>query len=74
MLSAFTEKVNPASHWYLTEDKIAFHHHCIKNNLSVPELVAVLTQMANPIGRMGRALRPKIICWMDWLVILLTLL
>lgn len=35
------KKVNPASHWYLTEDKIAFHHHCIKNNLSVPELVAI---------------------------------
>lgn len=37
----FQEKINPASHRYLTEDKIAFHHYCTKNNLSVPELVAV---------------------------------
>jgi hypothetical protein len=36
------EQVNPASHRYLTEDKIAFHHHCVKNGLAVPELVAIL--------------------------------
>lgn len=35
------EKVNPASHRYLTEDKIAFHHYCVENGLSVPELVAI---------------------------------
>jgi len=35
------EKVNPVAYRYLTEDKIAFHHHCTKNNLSIPELVAV---------------------------------
>lgn len=36
------EQANPASYRYLTEDKIAFHHHCVKNDLAVPELVAIL--------------------------------
>lgn len=35
------EKLNPASHRYLTEDKIAFHHYCMKNGLAIPELVAI---------------------------------
>lgn len=35
------EEVNPASHRYLTEDKVAFHHYCIESSLSVPELVAI---------------------------------
>jgi len=33
-------KINPSSHVYLTEDKVAFHNFCVKNNLLVPELIA----------------------------------
>jgi len=35
------EKLNPQPYRYLTEDKIAFHHYCIKKNLPVPDLVAI---------------------------------
>lgn len=35
------ERVNPASHRSLTEDKITFHQYCTKHHLAVPELVAV---------------------------------
>lgn len=35
------ESVNPRPYRYLTEDKIAFHHFCIKKGLPIPELVAV---------------------------------
>ena len=38
----YQEKINPASHRHLTEDKIAFHQYCTKHNLPVPELVAVI--------------------------------
>lgn len=34
------QQVNPRAYRYLTEDKIAFHHYCIKKGLPVPELVA----------------------------------
>ncbi len=35
------EAINPQAYWHLTEDKIAFHHYCVKNSLPVPEMVAV---------------------------------
>lgn len=38
----YQEKINPASHHYLTENKIIFHQYCTEHNLPVPELVAVI--------------------------------
>jgi len=42
------QQVNLRSYRHLTEDKIAFHHYCIKKGLPVPELVAVYDPRGKP--------------------------
>lgn len=53
------ETLNPAEYRYLTEDKIAFHHYCTKNNLAVPELVAVFEPYGQSYWGDGRKIETE---------------